>query len=93
VVWYSYPQVYPQINLTEKNTICPGVEESGEKWSIEHLDRWGRNVQTSTLLPPNLHIVKPSYPDSGLYLTNPYLSNLYSPKNPIQNVQKCPINI
>jgi len=44
VVWHSYPQVYTQINLTVKNTICPGVEESGEKWSIEHLDRWGRNV-------------------------------------------------
>jgi hypothetical protein len=54
--YHSYPQVYPQINLTEKNTICPGVEESGEKWVIEHLDRWGRNVQTSN--PPT---TKPSY--------------------------------
>jgi hypothetical protein len=51
-----------RINLTVKNTICPGVEESGEKWSIEHLDRWARNVQTSTpsyhktFILSNLHI-------------------------------------
>ena len=68
--YHSYPQGYPQINLTVKNTICPGVEESGEKWVIEHLDRWARNVQTTKpsypqtfvaqIIHPNLHIVKPS---------------------------------
>ena len=59
---HSYPQVYPQINLTVKNTICPGVEESGVKWVIEHLDRWGRNVQTikpPTTKPPYCQIPKP----------------------------------
>jgi hypothetical protein len=73
--------------------ICPGVEESGEKWVIEHLDRWVRNVQISNPLPPNLHIVKPSYPNSALYPQTMVLSNLFMDKNPIQNVRKCPINI
>jgi hypothetical protein len=42
-------------------------------------------------LPPNLSIVKPHILDSGLYLPNLYLSNLYSLKNPIQNAPICPI--
>ena len=65
-----------RINLTVKNTICPGVEESGDKWSIEHLDRWARNVQTSTpsyhktfqlsnLISPNLQMGHIIYPNLG----------------------------
>ena len=45
------------------------VEESGEKWSIEHLDRWRRNVhgfKGPAPKPPNLYIpldytAKPSF--------------------------------
>jgi hypothetical protein len=45
------------------------------------------------LLAQNLPIVKPSYPNSGLYPQTSYLSNLYSLKDPIQNAPKCPINL
>jgi hypothetical protein len=79
--YHSYPQVYPQINLTVKNTICPGVEESGEKWVIEHLDRWARNVQTT----------KPSYPQTfvaGLYTQTFILSNLQTLKTPYKTLYK-----
>jgi hypothetical protein len=34
-----------------------------------------------------------SYPNSGLYPKPPYLSNLLWTKKPVQNVQKCPINL
>jgi hypothetical protein len=73
VVWYSYPQVYPQINLTVKNTICPGVEESGVKWSMEHLDRCVRNVQDVQ-----------TYTTQTSILSNPqtFIAD-YTPKPPI----------
>lgn len=48
--------VFCSLNVTDIFKIYPGVEESGVKWVIEHLDRWGRNVQTS-----NLPTTKPSY--------------------------------
>jgi hypothetical protein len=58
------------------------VEESGEKWSIEHLYVGDRNAQTTiSCILPNLH--------SGLYLQTSYLSNLYSLKTPINFVQFC----
>ena len=60
------------------------VEESGEKWSIEHLDRWRRNVhgfKGPAPKPPNLisYILKP-YISPGLYRQTFLLSNLYSLK-------------
>jgi hypothetical protein len=58
------------------------VEESGEKWSIEHLYVGDRNAQTTiSCILPNLAC--------GLYLQTSYLSNLYSLKTPINFVGFC----
>ena len=60
------------------------VEESGEKWSIEHFHEGDRNVLGApNLKPPNLH--------SGLYPQTFILSNLYSLKTPINFVGFCEI--
>jgi hypothetical protein len=60
------------------------------KWSMERFYRWDRNVLGApNLLSQNLHIVKPSCPDSGLYPQTMVLSNLYSLKTPVNFVGFC----
>ena len=66
------------------------------KWSMERFYRGRRNPladQTSYHKTFILSNLQTSYPDCGLYLTNPYLSNLQTLKTPYKNVEKCAENL
>jgi len=65
------------------------VEESGEKWRIEPLDRWGRNVQNVLKPLPNLQTFLSNLSNLALYISNLYLSNHF----PIKNIDKMLKNV
>lgn len=67
-------------------------------WVIEHLDRWGRNVNGFKGAYPNLYLTNLSLYLSGLYTQTSHLSSIkpYKPhiktlQNHRQIVHNCPI--